>query len=998
MNKKRRFRQPWKWFTPLLIVGTLAGCSSSEPVCESSPCEPQTALSTFEIVEGFQIELFTAEPMLRDPVAMEVDEMGRIYVVEDPGYPEELEGHGKVRLLEDTTEDGYPDSSSLFADGLRAPRGVMRWKDGILVTDAPHIYYMEDTTGDGRADLKEIILTGFDYGNPQLGVNTPIYGLDNWIYVAHVYGSSQPEFTDHPETRSRAGRGNIRFRPDSYQWESTSAGSQFGHSFDAFGRPLHTHNNDHISQEVIAARYLERNPDLLVAQASVSIAEHGGGAEVYPITKETRHELFTDKGTFTAACGITCYLGGSFPAEFQGVSFVAEPAHNLVHADRLSEEGTRLVASRLLEEREFLASTDRWFRPVNFYIGPDGALYVIDYYREVIEQPRFLSEEVLESDILYDGTERGRIYRITAKGSNSPQWLSQLDLKNADSQELVNHLKNDNIWWRRNAQRLLVDRQDSAVLPLLEQLATNASTPETRVHALWTLKGLDALEPSLLESALQDSSPRVREHAVQLTEFYLGTVENIASLLLDMADESDAGVRFQLVATLGNLGTPESKALREQMLYKHIEDEWMQLAALSAGDIDYRSLFEKALANLSGHLTDARKVFFERIGMLIGARRQTGEVSYLVNTITSTTEKDGIWWQAASLSGLADGIQSGRHTSQTLQFIQQPMATLSLHPLSSTLRTAAREVLEVVGPPSDSTGEEVFTRAVEIARDDSRDPDFRVDAIKLLNLSNSSLYIDLLEQLLSQQEPVSLQAAAARALGQIEGSQIGEMLLSRWNRMTPQVRNAAIESMVSDDARINLLLDAIKEGEVQRSALTIRQTRRLMLNPEDDLRLRARSLLGKPDEPRSEVVDRFAAAIGMEGDPVRGQAVFERACAMCHQIGGTDGTHFGPDLSSVRNRNPKGMLASILMPNAEITAGYEQWKIERHSGEVIHGIISSETSGAVTLRGPSGQETTISRSDIKSMEAVEESAMPEGIEHQISIKEMADLLEYIRNP
>lgn len=982
----------------VLFAATVAGCMSDEPVCESSPCEPDEALSTFEIVEGFQIELFAAEPLIRDPVAMEVDEQGRIYVVEDPGYPEKLGGKGSIRLLEDTTGDGYPDRSSIFADGLQAPRGVMRWKDGILVTDAPDIYYMEDTTGNGLADVREVLMTGFNHGNPQLGVNTPIYGLDNWIYVAHRTGGSRPEFAGRPETAAIAARGNIRFRPETYRWEATAANSQFGHSFDAFGRPLHTLHNDHISQEVIAARYLKRNPDLLVAPASVSIARHGGGAEVYPITEEVRHELFTDEGTFTAACGITCYLGGIFPPDFQGVSFVAEPAHNIVHADRLDEEGVRLAASRMFEDREFLASRDRWFRPVNFYVGPDGALYVIDYYREVIEQPRFLSEEVLESGILYDGSDRGRIYRITAGRDDEPQWLDRLDLKNTTIEELTNYLESNNIWWRRTAQRLLVDRQDPAAIAYLRELVASASAPETRVHALWTLKGLDSLEPSLIESALQDDSPRVREHAIQLTEFYTDTTEDFEPQLLDMAGDSDARVRFQLLATLGDLQTSNSRALRELFLYEHIEDEWMQLAALSAGDLQYETLFEGALDNLSGQQTRARSVYFERIGMLIGARRQPVEVIQLVESITGNMEEENVWWQSASLSGLANGLRSGSDPDQTLNQVRHQMANLSLHPLASPLRSAARDVMEVVGPPSGSAGEVVFNRAAEIASDVSRDTGLRVDAIGILNLSGPSRYLDLLEELLSPQEPATIQAEAARALGRIEGGQIGEVLLSRWSAMTPQVRSAAIEAMVSDNERIALILDAVEEGVIQRSAFTLQQIRRLMLNPDDGLRLRAQTLLGLPDEPRSEVLERYKAAIDLEGDPEKGRVVYERACAMCHQINGTGGTYYGPDLASVRNRDPEGMLVSILMPNADITAGYQQWRIERHNGEFIQGIITSETPGAVTLRDPSGRETTISRSDIKTMESVSISAMPTGLEHQISIEEMADLLEYIRNP
>ena len=986
-----------KIFAVFLCFGILSNCSERSLICETSPCEPDEAVSTFEIAEGFQIELFASEPLIQDPVGMDVDEMGRIYVVQDPGYPEKLGGYGSIRLLEDSTGDGFPDKSTIFADSLQAPRGVMRWKQGILVTDAPDIIYFEDTTGDGKADLKQVIMSGFARGNPQLGVNTPKYGLDNWIYAAHRMGNSRPFFKDQPGEDRLAGSSNIRFRPDSFEWESTSSASQFGHTFDAFGRPLYAAWNNHVYQEVIDSKYLRRNPDLLVAPSTANISDHGSVTDVFPITKDPRHELFTLEGTTTATCGIKCYLGGAFPPEYQGATFVAEPAHNLVHADRIIEDGTTLTAQRMHEDREFLASTDRWFRPVNSYIGPDGALYVIDYYREVIEQPRFLSEEVLEAGILYDGSDRGRIYRITAKGTESPSWPGQLNLGEMESSELVQFLEHENIWWRRTAQRILVDLKDVTSVELLEQLAISSSLPEGRSHALWTLKGLDALTPSLIENMLSDASPRVREQAIRLAELHLQDNTSLPAQLFEMESDSDPRVRFQLLATLGELDTDEARRVRENLLYEHIDDEWMQMAALSAPGINYSSLFDEALTRFSNQDNDGHQTYFERLGMLIGVRQSPEEVRFLIDSLSDFESSENSWWQAASLNGLADGLRRGDDPGDSIYIVRETVAAISLLPDESTLRSAARQVLAVVGPPDGDAGDLIFRQAEEIASDRDEDADLRRDAIGLLELAGSNHYENLLTELIHPREPAPVQEAAARALRHIDGGQIGEFLLSQWNRMTPSVQSAAMEALLEDDERISLVLDAVEQGLVHRSAVSPVQTNRLMLHSDDELRLKAQNLLGLPDVPRSEVVARYMEAEELEGNPDRGRAVYERACAMCHQINGEDGVPFGPDLAGSRSSDTESLLVSILMPNSEIAAGYQQWSVVQSDGSTLQGTIVSESPGSVTFRNPAGQETTISRGNIESLEAMQETAMPEGLEQQISVEEMADLISFIKN-
>ena len=588
-------RMKWIWLS-VIPLSWLVGCQPQAPDPDySPPHSPQAALDTFELAPGFKIEVFAAEPLIRDPVAMEVDEDGRIYVVEMGGYPLNTEPIGRIRLLLDQDGDGQPDESRVFADGLVLPTGVMRWKKGILVTAAPDLLYLEDSDGDGRADVRETVLTGFAFSNPQHTVNFPVYGLDNWIYLANEGGFGaiifQEKFGDRggrihypnrpDSTALEESRSSVRLQPDTGGLENLSAPTQFGHSFDEWGRYFTLNNAVHARHVVIAAPYLRRNPELFLGSAMHRASDHGTYAQVFPITHNPRFELLTAAGEFTSGCSLTHYLGGGFGPELEHFSLVAEPVHNLVHMDVWSESGSTFTASRVHEESEFLASTDNWFRPVFFYNGSDGSIYVVDYYREMIEHPEWTSTRYhQDSEDLYRGTREGRIYRVFPQGkqpSSQPVQLSR-----TPSRELVSLLGHRNGWWRRTAQRLLVDRQAGEVQPDLMALLESSPRPLARLHALWTLEGLDVLAPEMVLTALSDAHPGVRENAVILSERYLSESDELRERMLGLAADSSQRVRFQVLLSSGFLSSPHARTVRDQLLLEGIADPWVPIAALSA--------------------------------------------------------------------------------------------------------------------------------------------------------------------------------------------------------------------------------------------------------------------------------------------------------------------------------------------------------------------------------------------------------------------------------
>ena len=634
------------------------------------PYSPGEALRTINIDKGFRVEPFAAEPMINSPVAMDWDENGRIYVAEDTGYPLDTRPIGRIVLLEDTNGNGIPDRSTVFADHIVMPNGVMCWKGGVLVTAAPDVWFFKDTTGSGKADVREKVLTGFAFTNPQHMVNGPLYGPDNWIYLAHQgpvhtvvfqdpFGDrgSDIRFADGQGPQLKMAPLSMRLRPETHQLEFLSSWSQYGQAFDEWGRHFTITNDSNGRHEVIAARYLRRNPALLLptVQQDVSTADNN---RVFPITHNPRFEILTDVGTLTSSCSITLpHMGGAFPASFDRVACVAESAHNLVHCDIWSDAGATYSARRLEEKAEFVASTDAWFRPVNMYIGPDGALYVIDYYRNIVEHPEWMAADTYHAGYLYHGKDRGRIYRIVPDAKTPVPLPKNIRLGQASDAELVQQLSSPNIWWRRTAQRLLVERHHDDAVPCLGQLFAESSSPLGRVHALWTLDGLGKLDQTLVAKALDDPVAGVRENAIRLAEPYLAKAPELARKLTKMAGDPDPKVRFQLLCTLGFLDSPEATAAEDKLL-DGVEDPWMQVAALSASSVRALPYFELAVSRFVDRETTGRRNFFHQMGAVIGMRADHKEMRRLLTTVADGSRRNADWWGGATLDGMAEGVRA----------------------------------------------------------------------------------------------------------------------------------------------------------------------------------------------------------------------------------------------------------------------------------------------------------------------------------------------------
>lgn len=983
--------------TAVLVALAAGSCSGDN----GPPHSPSEALRTFEIHEDFAIELFAAEPEVVDPVAMAFDPSGQIWVVENSGYPLDSDGRkGRVKLLRDTNHDGLPDSSTVFADALAMPTGIMPWKHGVIVTDPPDVLFLADNDGDGRADERVRLLSGFALTNPQHTVSSPVYGLDNWIYLAHEGAIQSVVFADEfgdPGTEIHfPGRPDsprlpvdgrcVRFRPDSLELESLAGASQFGIAFTEWGDVL-THNNTyHSRHEVIPARYLRRNPSLRVSSTAQNVFHDPNPAPVYPITVGPRFELLSGVGQMTSAAGLTPYLGGAFPG-YGNLAFVGESTHNLVHADRWEPAGSTYLARPIAEGREFLASRDAWFRPVNFTVGPDGALYVIDYYRLVIEHPEWTSAETYDSHRLYDGDALGRIWRITPKGGLP---FVAPSLGEAASSELASLLGSSNYWHRITAQQLLVARSEQEAIPGLNELAADPSSPLGRLHALWTLEGLGTLSDDLIRQALKSPAPGVRTNAIRLAERrFRAEPANWLNDLLKLEGDPEAHVRLQLLLTLGEVPLPSLLRVRERMLLADLDDHWFHAAALSWKTSSPSALLER-LSDRLGPGESAQRLLESLAALVRGSKDSFSAI------VASLSEWHDAPRQAAVLRGLRRALASVSGAPEIPDGTRERILALAASP-DPEVRPAALNLLEAVGVPHSDASRRAMGRAIATAQDQGADAGNRADAIRLVSLSSSSDHADLFRRMIQPGEADAVQAAAVAGLVRANAGDLAAFLLERWEELPRPARRVAGEAMTASPDLAEALVDALEGGFIEPWMLEFRSKRRLIMHSDAVLRRRAREVLTQSERDKERVIERYRAAMAREsGVAARGKLVFQRDCQECHRLAG-EGKDVGPDLGTVRTRPALNLLTDILLPSESISQTYESYIVELTDGDLIEGVLGSQGPGFLTLRREGGEEESIDRDRIESMRVARISAMPSDFEERVNPSEMADLIRYIQS-
>ncbi len=985
----------------------LSGCGEST---ETGPLSPEESVASFQHPRDVRIEIFAAEPHVRDPVDLVFDEEGRAFVAEMLDYPYDPPAgqppRSRIRVLEDRDGDGRVDHSVVFADGMLQLKGLALWDGGVIAAAAPDLLYFKDTDGDLRADERRVLFTGFEVGQPQGRVSNLRYALDNWIYVSNDGHPGLVTSPDRPETGPVSVLGtDFRFRPGRGIFEAASGAARFGQTFDDWGNRFVTRTGTHVLHVLLPRRYLERNP-YLAAPAEIirDVSDHDG--RIYPRTppekwRELRTQVRQERsdemglgrtrrvqGYFTGATGGTVYSGDRLPPSYRGNLFTGGVAGNLVHRDLLAPSGIRFVAGRAPEERqrEFLSSTDPWFRPVQFTTGWDGNLYLVDIYRKLVEDPESIPEPIKRDLDFYAGTDRGRIYRIVPAHEPGPA-PAKPSLTGTGSQSLIRLLSHPNRWWRLTAQRLLVQRQEVSVAAGLKEILRRGESAKGRLHALNTLEGLSAVDSGVLAQALQDASPGVREHAVRMAEEF----PELLPRLVGMTVREEPRVGFQLALSLGRFrGEAVTRAL-SRLALRHDLTPGFRAAILSSEAGSSPDLLEYLLKlEFFGAANQEQRVdFLEELAAVAGARRRPTEIRRILELVFRSPGLANETWQGAGLDGLAQGLEMGKAAGLDPAGVRAMFRKL-LASDSERVRTAAARVARHFRMPG------LTAQARRHALDPNLSLERRMQAVRTLATVRFRDARPIFGHLLDSVSDSSLRFEVLKVVGGYDDVEVAGLILPRWSTLSPRERRPALHSLIAHAGRATVLLDALKRGTVETAALE--QDHRVLLTQHPDETIRNRALgLFQPDTPdeRDRVVRHYQEVLDLAADSSRGEQVFERECARCHQP--QQGDAVGPDLRvGVQGHTREELLQAILNPNAQILGLFQNYIVTTREGLVYGGVLAAEGPGSLTLRSGPGEEETILRARIAEIRASRVSLMPEGLEETIDLQEMADLIAYIQ--
>ena len=983
-----------------------------------APTEPGDVMKDFTVAPGFKLEQVAAEPLVNSPVAMEWDENGRLFVCEMRGYSENRDdGISRVSMLEDLDGDGRYDKSTVFVDKLLWPTAVFCYDGGVFIGDAPDVRYYKDVDGDGRADVVQNVFTGFGTSNVQGLLNCFRWGLDNRIHLAtssiggDIRRADPTKAKFHPiDDKDRAAhheadfkdskpvsvRGrDIAFNPKTFEFELTSGASQHGMSFDDWGHKFVSSNSNHIQQVMYEDRYVARNPYLSAPDSRLMIAADGPQAEVFrtsPVEpwRVIRTQLRVSgavkgavegggraAGYFTGAGGVTIYRGDAWPAEWKGIAVVGDVGSNLVHRKRLERNPAsplEFIARRIDEQSEFVSSKDLWFRPCQYANGPDGTLHVLDVYREVIEHPASIPPMIKQHLDLTAGKDRGRLYRILPDGYKHRPCPK---LGGATTPKLVALLEHPNSWHRETAARLLYQRQDASAVEPLKKLAVESQLPQGRMHVLYAIDGLHALDEDTILRGLDDAHPQVRRHAIRLSESLINESRPVAERVLAMAGDIDEEVVYQLAFTLGERKTRSSAeddgaGVLSKIIDRFGDDRWIQLAVLSSSVGVSSSLLDALLLHLTpgARQSASTNVLVEKLAAQIALQNNPGAVHLAVERLQAIPASD---------ASLALVISRG-----LMQGLKKPNSEIS--------KLAAAGKLAKMQSIVDT----MLAKSTATAVDEKAAVKTRLAAIDTLGMGKFADLQPTLKKLIDNRQPIEVQLAALATLGKFPEAGTADVVLVAWPGLSPQVREPALEVLFARPERIVKLLDAVEAKKFAPGDIPPARVQALTrgggstATKERVAKLLGSQLLGR----RADVIAAYREALTMKGNVETGRLHFKKNCSSCHKAEGF-GHEIGPNLASIKTRGPDAILTNVLDPSREVNPQFVNYTAVTDDGRTITGLIGAESATAVTLRRAEGQQDTILRVNLEELAGTGLSLMPEGLEKQLDKQALADVIAYL---
>jgi putative membrane-bound dehydrogenase-like protein len=963
------------------------------------------------------VELVACEPQVQSPVAIDFGADGTLWVCEMNDYPSGMAGHyepgGRVVWLKDKDGDGRYESSGVFLEGLPFPTGVMAWKKGVLICAAPDILYAEDTDGDGKADVKKVLFTGFSTENYQARVNSLSWGLDGWVYgAAGIFGGiiQRGDGSGEPvDLRQR----DFRMNPDTLAIEAVDGATQHGRARDDFGRWYGCDSGDLIWQYPLADRYVRRNPFIASPSPRHEILKDKDPRQLFQISKVL--ERFNDLGDasrVTSACGLGIYRDVALGRPFYGNAFTCEPVGNLVRRTVLEQDGAVMKGHRAPEEqeKEFLASTDPWFRPVQATTGPDGALWIVDMYRFVIEHPRWISPSRLAELDVRAGADLGRIWRVVPRGKKLRPCE---DLTRLPSPALADRVSEINGVVRDLAHRELLARPRPSD-------STERDACRDALVRKWERTELQGIQNQVAQALragdewlgdgdvrwlLQGTTfPRLQIEGLRMAEARIGDAPTLGEAMAATAATAASGdlaVVFQAVLSLGKWDDSRAGEVLGAILERHIAEPWIVAAVLTSAPKHCAALLAAALAIPAD--TPGRADAIEKIVATAGALPI--EMHHQKLHVLRSLEGDGDaalheTWRWRAMARVYGGMERLGELNGNQWWIHDVSCPVSREPVDSpgSALGIARRL-------------EGFSDAAWAAlRADPVDPETAIAALELLFIEpwhaegrepvtlerEPNENLKFVDRLLEPQFPVDLQLAALAALGRSHDPGAVPAILAALPGATPQLRTSALDFFFARRGALDLLLDAVEKGSIPKSCFDASHRDRLLKHEDAALRERATKLFAPNGTlKRAQVLEQFKPALDLKGDPPAGRAVFEKVCASCHRMRGL-GHEVGPDLAAVGDKSPAAYLNSILDPNAAVNADYVAYNVDLVNGDALTGLIRGESSSGFTLLMANDVRSALLRRDVKSVAPSKVSLMPENLEEGYAPQDFANLIAWLR--
>jgi putative membrane-bound dehydrogenase-like protein len=982
---------------------------TGEPIQQmQSPLAPAESVKHFVTPVGFEMQLFAAEPDLGGkPIAMNWDERGRLWVAVTVDYPNnkqpEGQGHDRIVICEDTKGTGRADKFTVFADKLSLPTSLTFWRGGVIVTQPPHTLYLKDTNGDDVADERRVLFTGWHTDDTHAGPSNLRYGLDNWIYGMVGYAGFEGSVGGE---RHSFRQGFYRFKPDGSKVEflrntnNNSWGVGFSEEGILFGSTANGNPSVHLP---IPNRYYEAvrgwSPTVLRGIA--------GNAPIEPITDKVRQVDY--HGHFTAGAGHALYTARRYPREYWNrTAFVAEPTGHLLATFWIDPDG---ASFRSRNAWNLLASDDEWTAPIMAEVGPDGQVWVIDWYNYIVQHNptppgwRTGKGNAYETE-LRDKT-HGRIYRVVYKGAEGSKPFS---LKDASTDRLVATLRNDNMFWRLQAQRLLVERGKQDVVPALIELVRDPDVDAIglnpgAIHALWTLHGLGALDGSNPQAtaaavaALEHQSAGVRRNALLVLPRSNGSLSALGTSRV--LQDPDPQVRLAALLTLAELPPSPTGAV---LVLNALDDDstrkdpWLRDAATCAAAAQAVD-FLRDVARRTGTKAPATAIsaLVERVAEHYARSTPVGNrtAGRLVASLSGAPEPI----TAAIIAGLSRGWPKDTPPAldaATDKALAELFPRLSPRGRGQLVELARRWQSKALEEHAAEIAASFLARAKD---DNATDAERSAAAAQLIDLrrTDTDAARQILELLTPRTAP-ELAQGLLDALSHSEAPAVGTALVELLPSLTPNVRSTAVRVLLSRTNWTEALLAASERGKVPLTELSLEQRQALATHPRREIAARAKKLLarggGLPSADRQKVVDEFLPLIRRTGDPAAGKLVFKNHCTKCHMHSG-EGAKVGPDLTGMAVHPKEHLLVEILDPSRSVEGNYRQYVLTTKEGRVLTGLLASETRTSVELLDAEAKSHTILRDDIDELQASNKSLMPEGFEKQLSRDDLVNLLEFL---